>query len=519
MPKQRCHSRIKLVQQQAVQLMANVKSGQAYKATVSDGPGRKRLIVQGLKPQPIGAAKAEMDNVSVSDTLVHYPASWNSFRKGPAACSNSSCNVPIKEWPVTRSISKSACTVLPQGAVCHTPAPQRSNPKRGSKVSSNVRKQYLSFFIEEFLKTCSSRQAAVNKALSEEKAIFERSTSRFMYLNVAVHALKILRNPANLEPKVSDGPYSAKKKRPLSEASLEGAALYRVLKEYVLTEGQLKECGYPRYNPDRPGTALLFNGEAKKYIADSLIQVCCRCGTSFSVTPEGNYISKEECNYHWGRVIKRQVAGGWETRYGCCEGSLGSVGCQVAKLHVYNRKENLEGFVKTFLKLIPLDGNPGVYAVNSEMCYTRQGVGLTRVSVLSANLQVVYDVFVKPDNEVIDYNTRFSGVTREDLMTAKTTLPEVQAALLMMFSADTILIGHSLEKDLLALKLIHSMVIDTSVVFPHRLGLPHKQALRNLMADYLTHDNVEGPGSVEKGRACMELMMWKVKEDAKGRKW
>uniref|UniRef100_UPI00398EB9E2 RNA exonuclease 1 homolog n=1 Tax=Pristiophorus japonicus TaxID=55135 RepID=UPI00398EB9E2 len=449
MPKQRCHNRIRQVQQQAVQLMANVKSAQVYKAIVSDCPERKKLIVQGFKLQP------------------------------------------------------------------------RTNSKRGSKVSNNVRKQYLGFFIEEFLKTCSSRQEAIKKALSEEKAIFERSTSKFMYLNVAVHALKILRNPANRGLVVS-GHYSAKRRRSSSRPVLEGAALYRVLKNYVLTEGQLKESGYPRYSTDKPGAALLFNGEAKKYIADSLIRVCCHCGTSFSVTPEGNYISKEECNHHWGRVITRQVPGGWETRYGCCEGSLGSVGCQVAKLHVYNRKENLNGFMKTSLKLLPLDGNPGVYAVNSEICYTKQGGELARVSVISANLEVVYDVFVKPDNEVIDYNTRFSGVTQEDIMNAKTTLCEVQAALLTTFSADTILIGHSLDKDLLALKLIHSMVIDTSVLFPHRLGIPHKRALRSLMADYLRQivpDNVVGPQSAEHGCACMELVMWKVKEDAKARKW
>ena len=34
-------------------------------------------------------------------------------------------------------------------------------------------------------------------------------------------------------------------------------------------------------------------------------------------------------------------------------------------------------------------------------------------------------------------------------------------------------------------QLIHSKVVDTSIVFPHRLGPPYKRALRNLMADYL----------------------------------
>ena len=35
--------------------------------------------------------------------------------------------------------------------------------------------------------------------------------------------------------------------------------------------------------------------------------------------------------------------------------------------------------------------------------------------------------------------------------------------------------GHSLESDLLQLKLIHNTVVDTSVVFPHKMGLPFKR--------------------------------------------
>ena len=33
--------------------------------------------------------------------------------------------------------------------------------------------------------------------------------------------------------------------------------------------------------------------------------------------------------------------------------------------------------------------------------------------------------------------------------------------------------------------MVHSSVIDTAIVFPHRLGPPYKRALRNLMAENL----------------------------------
>ena len=47
---------------------------------------------------------------------------------------------------------------------------------------------------------------------------------------------------------------------------------------------------------------------------------------------------------------------------------------------------------------------------------------------------------------------RWSGLTADDLKGAKASLHDVHAALLTRFSADTILIGHSLESDLVALR-------------------------------------------------------------------
>lgn len=64
---------------------------------------------------------------------------------------------------------------------------------------------------------------------------------------------------------------------------------------------------------------------------------------------------------------------------------------------------------------------------------------------------------------------RFSGVTEEDLANTSITLRDVQAVLLNMFSADTILIGHSLESDLFALKVTLSLVFrSSSGSFPPR---------------------------------------------------
>lgn len=44
--------------------------------------------------------------------------------------------------------------------------------------------------------------------------------------------------------------------------------------------------------------------------------------------------------------------------------------------------------------------------VSCPQSYTTYGLELTRVTVVDTDMQVVYDTFVKPDNEVVDYNTR-----------------------------------------------------------------------------------------------------------------
>lgn len=47
------------------------------------------------------------------------------------------------------------------------------------------------------------------------------------------------------------------------------------------------------------------------------------------------------------------------------------------------------------------------------------------------------------------------------------------------------MIGHSLESDLKAMRLVHQRVVDTSVVFPHRLGPPYKRALKTIASEIL----------------------------------
>ncbi|XP_027708879.1 RNA exonuclease 1 homolog isoform X3 [Vombatus ursinus] len=554
-----CYRRTQLAQRQASDILAVRLAAQKHSVSL---PEEKKRIAHVPNPRMATALAAAANS---APTGAKKSNSLNTVQ----VANGSEPNISLKSRTMSGMASKTSTTSV-QKRIAHVPSLQSVSLNRpviptefGAKVPTNIRQRYLNLFIDECLKFCPSPQEAYDKALSEEKVAYERSSSKNIYLNVAVNTLKKLRSLGpgsvqcvNILPAGCDSPsgestrsgcsscppaensnrkvvsheavlggklatktsFTLNRSGSLRAEDLTGAALYRRLKEYILTEDQLKENGYPLPHPEKPGRAVVFTTEEKK-TTDSSCRICCRCGTEYLVSPTGNCIRKEECCHHWGRLRRQRVAGGWETQYSCCSGAVGSVGCQVAKQHVQDgRKDNLEGFVKTFEKLPSSDGYPGIYALDCEMCYTKQGLELTRITVINSDLKVVYDTFVKPDNKVVDYNTRFSGVTEEDLQNACITLRDVQAVLLNMFSSDTILIGHSLESDLFALKLIHTTVVDTSVVFPHRLGLPYKRALRTLMADYLKRiiqDNVEGHDSSEDASSCMELMIWKIKEDSK----
>ncbi|KAL7414000.1 hypothetical protein BDY24DRAFT_387172 [Mrakia frigida] len=174
------------------------------------------------------------------------------------------------------------------------------------------------------------------------------------------------------------------------------------------------------------------------------------------------------------------------------------------------------GWVETAKGGGPEEGEMNVLAVDCEMCMTAEGPFLARISVIDvASGKKVYDEVVKPPGVVTDYLTKWSGITPEALSKAVLTLAEVQTFLLAnLITPRTILLGHSLESDLKALKLRHPWCIDTAVLFKHPKGPPYKPGLKYLAKTLLEKEIQTGEGGhdpEEDARTCLELLEMKLK--------
>ncbi|KAL0949464.1 hypothetical protein HGRIS_009518 [Hohenbuehelia grisea] len=354
---------------------------------------------------------------------------------------------------------------------------------------------------------------ASEHALRQEEEVYKTST-KLTYRNAIITTTAAIKRrpvPDNIgHPSV--GTEGDLVHREAARKSIKALSVTRKhLDSHVLSVEDMTKWGYVTSVPEgEGGSEPSIEGKVSK---------CERCAQPFQVKRKEE---AEQCVYHWGRPYTTMNEGKRLRVYNCCSRPAGdSEGC-VRGPHVFYEQEipNLHlrhGFSHT---RPPHDSDTpdaalDVVVLDCEMVYTTGGFRCARVSVVDGSGSTVFDELVRMDEgvEVIDYNTRFSGITADEYSKAVLPLASIRQSLDAFINSETVIVGHALENDLKTLRMIHHRCVDTAIMFPHPAGPPYRRALRDLAREHLgiriqTGGGTTGHSSVEDSVATLDLVRW-----------
>lgn len=280
---------------------------------------------------------------------------------------------------------------------------------------------------------------------------------------------------------------------------------------------------------------------------------CDRCNTRFQVFPgrraeDGALTTGGTCLYHHAKprrpIGEHADKSHSDQFYACCNETVGlSPGCTSSDSHVFKISE-----AKRLALVIPFEETPPnpslcigtAVCFDCEMGYTTYGMELIRLTATSwPDGQILVDVLVRPLGEILDLNSRFSGVWPTHFSSAipysasstgespsslqlVESLSAARALLFSHIAPTTPLIGHAIENDLNSARVIHPSVIDTTLLYPHPRGLPMRLGLKALVKRHLERDiqmgGELGHDSAEDAKAAGDLVRSKIGELWKGMK-
>lgn len=354
---------------------------------------------------------------------------------------------------------------------------------------------------------------AADHALKQENEIHQKS-SKHTYRNAVIQcaaAIKRRSIPKSISH-LSVGTEDEIIARTEARDAIQSLTLTRaVLEPYICPLDVLLKWGYFTAVPDSPG--------GHQTSIEGKVAKCERCTQSFLVKPKEH---ADQCQYHWGKPYRCRVNGDKLRVYHCCSRPADTGdGCTQGP-HVFQDYEIEDLHARhPFSLLLPPTPDSStaldVAAIDCEMIYTTGGLRVARVSVVDGSGKEIIDelVCMDPGVKVIDYITRFSGITSEIHEKAVLSLAEIRKSLDSFINTDTILIGHALENDLKTLRIIHHKCIDTALLFPHKAGPPYRRSLKDLAREHLgiviqAGDATVGHSSVEDAAATLNLVRWQV---------
>ncbi|KAI4290975.1 RNA exonuclease [Pancytospora philotis] len=149
-------------------------------------------------------------------------------------------------------------------------------------------------------------------------------------------------------------------------------------------------------------------------------------------------------------------------------------------------------------------------AIDCEMMTTVEGSHIGRATVLDRTGAVLYDKYVRPGAQVLDYLEKYSGLN-QDNTAAGISYGTLRRELLEIIGTNTYVLGHGLENDLNALRIYTENVIDTAYLFLSSEG--YKIKLKQLSVKYL-NERIQGEthSSHEDSLCCLKLLAYKIQQ-------
>ncbi|CAN1343209.1 Small RNA degrading nuclease 3 [Linum perenne] len=155
-----------------------------------------------------------------------------------------------------------------------------------------------------------------------------------------------------------------------------------------------------------------------------------------------------------------------------------------------------------------------ILAVDCEMVLCEDGTdALARVCVVDCDLEVKLDEKVNPNKPIADYRTKITGINPGDLDEVKCSLRAIQRRMKKLLSrGQNILVGHGLYNDLLALKIDHARVIDTSLIFKNSNGrIPSLRGLCKAILGYELREENAPHNCLDDAQTAMKIVLETMK--------
>ncbi|GEQ71595.1 hypothetical protein JCM33374_g5280 [Metschnikowia sp. JCM 33374] len=351
-----------------------------------------------------------------------------------------------------------------------------------------VRRKFIELFVEAIKRTNPALKTPVWTAIEEEfKIASTNSTST--YTLAVKRKLYELSHPEKVKKQVS--------LKPSKDEYLKELQNLCIPREKLVKWGFIMDVPKPIAGPEP-------------------VRQCNRCKMEFKLEDSSEVV---DCRYHQGRLVKNE----YKVRvYSCCGGVFGETDtepCTKGEHHVFywsNPEEmhHFLPFIETRHAWTPRKGSLEAIGIDCEMGFTTKGFELLRITAIDFfSGEEVLDILVRPKGKVLDLNTRWSGVAeiKEEALTFEdsiTLLGEIA-------DANTVMIGHGLENDMNAMRLIHDKIVDTAVLYPkHKTSPTFRFSLKQLSFQYLGRAIQAGEhDSGEDSLAAIDVTKYFIEQD------